>query len=351
MSSPADRETPARVLVRATNWLGDVVMSLPALRALRGAYPAARLAVLVRRELASLFDGADWIDEVIPYSVSRGPKRLAGVAAVVGEIRRRRFDLAVVFPSSFESALWPFLAGVPRRVGYVRDARGVLLTARARPTPEIRAAHQVHWYLHLLRETLGIEASAIDPRLDVHAPARDRMRHWLADRRRRPGVRLVALAPGAAYGPAKEWPAARFAELIDELDRLGAEVVLVGAPSERGRCREVAAQSRAGALVAAGETSVGDLSGLLSLCDAFAGNDSGAMHVAGALGVPTIGIFGSTSAERTGPLGVKTRVHTARIACSPCFDRTCRFGHYACFDETSPAAVLASLEALAARDA
>jgi len=126
---------------------------------------------------------------------------------------------------------------------------------------------------------------------------------------------------------------------------MGAEVVLVGAPGERERCDEIAARSGAGAIVAAGETDVGDLVALLSLADGFAGNDSGAMHVAGALGIPTVGIFGSTRPDRTGPLGPRCRVLYHRIECSPCLARTCRFGHYDCLKGISVEEAVAALAA------
>ena len=340
---------PARILVKATNWLGDLVMSLPALRAVRRAYPESGLSVLVRRELSSFYDGAAWLDEVIPYAPPSGLGHVGGLPRVVGEIRARRFDLAVLFPSSFEAALWPFLARVPARVGYARDGRGPLLTARAAPTEAVRRGHQVGWYLHLLQETLGIDGAGDAVAPDVDAAARARVSGWLAARRRRVTGPLVALAPAAAYGPAKEWPSARYAALIDLLaERHGAECVLVGAPGERARCDEVAAASRTGALVAAGETTVGELVALLAECQAFAGNDSGAMHVAGALGRPTIGIYGSTAPEKTGPRGPRARVLYEPIACSPCLARTCRFGHYACFDPITPERVTAALADLGA---
>jgi heptosyltransferase-2 len=175
------------------------------------------------------------------------------------------------------------------------------------------------------------------------------MRGWLAARRRRSDKPLVALAVAAAYGPAKEWPAERFANVIDGLaEANGTECVLVGAPSERARCEETASASRAGAVIAAGETSVGEAMALLSLCDGFAGNDSGAMHVAGALGIPTVGLFGSTRPERTAPLGPRTHVLYHRIECSPCLERTCRFGHYECLKRIEVEEVTAALNELGA---
>jgi heptosyltransferase-2 len=339
---------PASLLVKASNWLGDVVLGLPALRAVRRAFPEARLAVLVRGELASFFDGSTWIDEVLPYAARGGVGRLLVLPGIVRTLRARRFDTALLFPTSFESALWPGLAGVPRRIGYGGDGRGALLTTRVRPTGEIEGAHEVHWYLHLVRSALGVDGPADAVAPDVHPPHRARVDAWLAARRRRRGP-LVALAPAAAYGPAKEWPAASWGVLVDLLaERHAAECVLVGAPSERARCEEVAGRCRAGALVAAGETSVGELVALLARADGFAGNDSGAMHVAGALGRPTVGVFGSTAPARTSPLGARTRVLYEGVACSPCLARTCRYGSYDCLARIPPEAVLGALRDLGA---
>lgn len=336
----------SRILVKSTNWLGDVVMEMPALRALRRAAPDAHLAVMIRQELASLLAGARWINEVIPYRHPQGVDRLRAVPRIVATIRAGRFDWAILFPSRPEPALWMFLACVPRRVGYALHRRGRLLTHTALPSPAVWTGHQAHWYLDLLRQTLGINGLAADYSLDLDPAARQPMRQWLERRRRRPQAPLAALAPAAAYGPAKEWGADRYAELIDRLHAAGWDCVIVGAPSERVRCEEVRAKSRTGAIVAAGETSVGELAALLSLCQGFVGNDSGAMHLAAALGVPTLGLFGSTAPERTGPMGPHAHVLYERIECSPCLARTCRFGHTNCFRPFTAERVLEAFLAL-----
>jgi heptosyltransferase-2 len=334
------------VLVKEPNWLGDLVISLPALRAVRRAYPEAHLAVLVKQDLAGFFEGVEGIDEVIAYAIAAGFRGMVDRWSVIGSVRGRGFDLAVVFPRSFQAALWMATAGVRRRAGAAAQGRTWLLTDAARlPPPTL---HQANDYLALVHETLGIEGSVGDVHLAA-APARTaKLRAWLAQRRRGDGP-LIALAPAAAYGPAKEWPADRYAALIDEARQVGgAECVLVGSAVERARCAEIASASRSGGVLAAGETDVGDLVALLSLCAGFAGNDSGAMHVAGALGIPTVGIFGSTRPQRTGPLGPRTRVLYDRIPCSPCLERTCRFGHYDCLRRIGVADVVAALVDLGA---
>lgn len=339
---------PAHLLVKEVNWLGDLVMTLPALRAIRRAFPHARLAVLIRQELASFFDGLRWVDEVIGYRIRGGIGGVLDRRRLVRDLRARQFDAAIVLPRSFESALWVALARIPRRIGYVADQRGPLLTHRAVRDATVLARHQVHDYLHLLQATLGIAGDPAECSLDVDPRHRAAVEGWLAAHRRRRGP-LIALAPAAAYGPAKEWPAARWAALVDRLaERHAAECVLVGAPGERAKCDEIAGAARHGALVAAGQTSVGQAVALLARCNGFAGNDSGSMHVAGALGIPTVGIFGSTNPQRTAPLGPRTRVLYERVACSPCLERTCRYGHYECLTRISVDAVEEALGALKA---
>lgn len=341
---------PKRILIKAVNWLGDLVMSLPAMRAVRRAFPEAHLAVLIKKELTSFFDGANWIDEVIPYAVGSGLGGLNDRFKIVGEIRSRRFDLAVLMPNSFESALWVTAAGIPRRAGYALDKRGAMLTHKAVPSSRALEGHQVLYWLSMLHETLGIEGDADDHAISPAVSHMATMRDWLGSHRRRPEAPLIAIAPAAAYGPAKEWPAAKFAAVIDAVaDSLGAECVLVGAPSERAKCAEVASLSARDPIVSAGETSIGELIALLSICSAFVGNDSGCMHLAGALGVPTVAIFGSTNPIRTGPAKNKSRIIWHHLECSPCLARTCRFGHYNCLREVEPKEALEALSALGLR--
>jgi heptosyltransferase II len=347
-------EQPQRILVRAVNWLGDLVISLPALRAIRFNFPGAELSVLVKRELAGFFDGMDWIGEVLPYHVRSGPGGWRDQLEVVKRIRERRFDLAVLFPNSFGSALWIALAGVPRRLGYAADARSFLLTERRPLTHSLKHGHQSAEWLALAQSISAsaappLERAALNPPLEVAEANLGRMRLWLERIRNRPAAPLIAIAPAAAYGPAKEWPSAHYADLINLLnERHGAECALIGGRDDRSKCETIAAMGRTSAIVAAGETSIGELIALLSLCSGFAGNDSGPMHLSAAVGIPTAGIFGSTNPARTGPRGARVMVIHHRLLCSPCLARTCRYGHYDCLRGIQPAEVAEALATLGA---
>ena len=340
---------PRRILVREVNWLGDVVMSLPALKAVRHAFPDSKISILIKKELAGFFDGSTWIDECIPFSAPKGWKGFGAKRKIVADIKSREYDLGILFPNSFESAWWFKRAKIKNRVGFARDVRGWLLTHKIKPDERILEVHQVNYYLHMLEKTLGVRGDPAECALDVHPPHREKMAAWLKARRKRPGKPLIALAVAAAYGPAKEWPAGHFARLIDLLaEKHGAECVLAGAPNEKAKSEAVIAQSKAGAINAAGETQIGEAIALLSLCSGFAGNDSGSMHLSGPLGIPTVGIYGSTRADRTGPLGPKTKIIYKPIPCSPCLKRTCKYGHYDCLNGISPEEVCQALEDLKA---
>ncbi|GIW41764.1 MAG: ADP-heptose--LPS heptosyltransferase [Candidatus Binatia bacterium] len=333
--------------MRVPNWLGDLVLSLPALRAIRRAWPRAHLAVLVREELASFFEGSRWIDSRLAYRIRPGSAGWRDRWAVVRRLARERFDLAVLFTDSFESALWAFAAGIPERVGFAADARRLLLTHAVRRTAGLRRSHRVEEPLFLLEKALGIVGNRADGAPDLSSEARARVERKLSALGWREGRFLLCLAPGAAYGPSKRWPADGFASVGRRFaERRGALCLVLGSPSDTEVCRFVAEGS--GGVSLAGETTVADLLAVLSLADLFVGNDSGAAHVAAALGTPTLTLFGSTDPRRTAPLGPSARFLWEPPPCSPCLARTCRYGHYECLRALSPREVVEAAEELLA---
>lgn len=322
---------PDRLVVRAPNWLGDVVLSLAAVRDLRRNFPQARIEVLARPAVAALYGAVTEVDAV---RESRGLR--ADARAVTGA-----FDAGVLLTNSFGSALALRLAGVPERWGYATDGRGVLLTRRARVRPSVRGRSQVYYYRAMLAG-VGLRVTA-DPETGLRAPAQ-----WLesADRLLGPGE-WVGLNPGAAFGPAKRWPHTRFAAVADRLvERMDARVAILGAASERPLAEAVAAAMGHPARVLAGETSLADLVGVLARLRVLVTNDSGPMHMASALGTPVAAVFGPTDPRETAPVG-PARLLGEPVHCAPCGLRACPIDHR-CMTRVSAERVAAAAEEMLA---
>jgi len=333
--------------VRSTNWLGDVVMSLPALRALRRGFPDAHLGVMVYSKLAGVFEGTAECDEVVAFDRPRRcpVKGWSGRGALYSRLRDGDWDLGVLFPNSFSSAWYLKRGGIKRRAGYALHWRGWTLTDPVPMEHGPLERHQVHWYLEIARH-LGADGDPSDCLYEPPAAALEAARAVLSEL----GVeekRFVAVAPAAAYGPAKEWPAVHYARLAELLSaERGLRTVIIGAPAEAAKCEEVrrlAAGETDGVVSAAGKTDVAALAGVFKLSAGFVGNDSGAMHLAGVTGVPTVGIFGSTQPDVTGPLGPKVKALKAEMPCAPCLRRECPRGDYECLVSITPEAALAAL--------
>ncbi|HEX8338016.1 MAG TPA: lipopolysaccharide heptosyltransferase II [Pyrinomonadaceae bacterium] len=322
-----------RVVVRGTNWVGDAVMTVPALRGLRRLFPRARLTLATRPWAEGIFTGADFIDDLLVTANTSG-----GPAAVFDEARRwraHRFDLAVLFPNAFAPALVAALARVPVRAGYATQGRSALLTHRV-GLPEWRSSrHEVFYYLNLVAElerklygTSTVEASEPDAGLPV-ADARLRAAHLLlGENGARPGRLLVALCPGSTNSRAKRWPAERFAAVADMLhERAGAEVVLIGASEESDISAEVASYMRARPVVLTGKTDLAQTAAVLKASDLLVTNDTGPAHIAAAVGCPVVVIFGPTNPFTTSPFSDTAEVVRRPPACAPCMLRDCPIDH------------------------
>jgi len=313
----------SRVCVRATNWLGDAVMSLPAIRAIRQVFPRAHIAIAARPWVADLYARETSIDRIIPYT---GPSR-----AFAARLREERFDGAILLQNAFDAALIAWLARIPERIGYNRDARGLLIT-RPIPGPEPGdiPRHERFYYLELLRRAGLIERFPPTDtiRLEGVGAARESGACHLAALGM--AAPVIGISPGAAYGNAKRWLPDRFAEVARKFAPMSAAVLVFGSASERPLCEEVAgALSRCHipARNLAGQTTLREFIDLAAACRLFLTNDSGAMHVASALGVPTVAVFGATDDATTGPTGSLARVVREHAECSPCLLRDCPIDH------------------------
>ncbi|HEY1336692.1 MAG TPA: lipopolysaccharide heptosyltransferase II [Bryobacteraceae bacterium] len=313
----------SRVCVRATNWLGDAVMSLPAIRSIRVVFSHAHLAVIAKASVADLYARESSIDRVIPYT--------GGRQEFAGRLRRQHFDAAILLQNAFDAALMAWLAGIPERIGYNRDGRGLLLT-RAIAVPETGEIprNERYYYLELLRRAGFIESF---PKPEpIRLDGIENARRAGAERLGKLGVEgpAIGVSPGAAYGGAKRWLPDRFAESAAALRGDSGTVLVFGSAGERDLCRAVAArleQLGAPARNLAGETTLAEFIDLAAACRLFLTNDSGAMHVASALAVPTVAVFGATDDTTTGPAGPFARVVREHAECAPCLLRECPIDH------------------------
>jgi heptosyltransferase-2 len=331
---------PARIVIVAPNWLGDVVMALPAIADVRRRFPGARLTVAARRSVDDVFGLVPFVDATCTLESSGRWWQRSRSHADVARVREVGAELAILLPNSFASAWLVRQAGIPERWGYAADLRQPLLT-RAVPRPA-GSMHQGAYYQHLTRE-LGIDSGPLEPALTVPPSVTDAARRFLIGRGWQPSHPFVVFAPGAAYGTAKRWPPASVAQVASTLVReRGAMCVLVGSRADR----ETTAQIRAAVpedvaahvLDVSGDTTLQMLAGVMAGAAACVSNDSGAMHVAAAIGTPLVAVFGSTNEYETAPLtreGHRAAVLTHPVWCRPCMLRECPIDHR-CMTRVTP---------------
>ncbi|MBI2685803.1 MAG: lipopolysaccharide heptosyltransferase II [Acidobacteria bacterium] len=320
-----------KILIRATNWVGDAVMCIPALTEIRHRFPEARITLLAMPWVAGLYDNT-LVDDIIPYTLPRGAKDILGKWKLARQLDAMRFDCAILLANSFESAALMWAARIPTRIGYARDGRGLLLSDPITPPkPSEIPAHQRFYYLELLRRAGLIErfpeSGAI--RLPGIEPLARQGRKYLAARELHGD--WIGVSPGAAYGTAKRWLPERFAEASATLARrTGASVALFGSRDERQLCEQVRLAIAAESVRVhnfAGQTKLDEFIAIAANCIVFLTNDSGAMHIASALGIPTVTVFGATDDVATGPTGPLARVVREPVECSPCLLRECPIDH------------------------
>jgi len=332
-----------RALIIAPQWIGDAVMSEPLLARL--AERGEQLTVAALPWVAPVYRAMPQVADVIELPFAHGRLDWAARRQLAATLRGR-FDAAYVLPNSLKSALIPWLAGIPARIGYHGESRYVLLNRRL-PNPGGRPP-MVAFYSALA----GTPGPADQhPRLHFDAAVLDATAASAGVQR----GNYWAFAPGAEYGPAKCWPAEHYAELARKLGHEhGLPVLLLGSGKELALCEQIAQHADGACRVLAGKTSLLDAMALIAGSRGVVSNDSGLMHVAAAFGIPQVAVFGSTSPEHTPPLNPKARVlwlkEELELDCAPCFDRVCRFGHTRCLTGVSPQRVEAALaEAVAAR--
>lgn len=332
---------PARILVRGPNWAGDLVMATPGFRALAAAYPEARRVLLLRPGLIPLLAGSPWFHEIRPLRASgREPAALWREARA---LRRERFELAISLPDSFSSALLLRLAGAARIVGYARNGRSWLLH-RAVPLPReagrrVLIARERH--VLGLMEAAGAPARGTGLELFVTSEEEAESLRALDAAGVDPERPIAALAPGASFGTSKLWPTRHFAAVGDALAAAGAQVVLLGAPSEHALASRLREGMRAPAADLTAGGSLGRLKAVLRRARVLVCNDAGARHVAVAFGTPCVALFGPTALEKTNLNLERVTALWHDVPCRPCYQRVCPIDHR-CLAQLEPRRVIAA---------
>jgi len=328
-----------KILVRSTNWIGDAVMTTPALGSLRTAFPSSEIVLAANPVVSELMSPHPFCDRVIVYDKRGRHRGTGGLWKFCRLLAGERFDLAILFQNAIEAAIMVRLARIKMRAGYGTDGRGILLTHAIRVTKEARRLHHTQYYLNMLAE-LGIPAAG----QEVCLQCTDEEKSW-AESVLGPG-KWAAINPGATYGSAKRWYPERFGQVADALaSDFGYESVLVGGPGEAAIGSEIESRMRSKPLNLIGRTSVRQLMALLASVELVITNDSGPMHVAAAFGRPIVGLFGPTDHCTTSPLSSRFSLVCKETECAPCLKRQCPTDHR-CMADISVHDVLYAVETL-----
>jgi heptosyltransferase-2 len=320
-----------RILIRATNWVGDAILALPALRAVRKRFSDAEIAIVARPYVADIYRDQQIYDRLVAYDPQGAHAGFSGRERLAGALRAEKFDVALLLQNAFDAAWLAWRASIPERIGYARDGRSFLLTkAVPVPRPGEIPAHEKYYYLELLRRAGWIDSLSDETfiAMCVSEEKRRLASQFLAESGVRPHSLRVAIGPGASYGSAKCWLPARFAELANWLQaQADADIILFGTTSEANVSKAISEEMRRSPINLTGRTTIADLPALLSQCHLFVGNDSGAMHVAAAVGLPVVAVFGPTDPHGTAPVTPRCSIVQEKPYCSPCFLRRCPTDH------------------------
>ncbi|TET81996.1 lipopolysaccharide heptosyltransferase II [candidate division TA06 bacterium] len=330
------------IMVRSPNWIGDFVLSIPALKGLESLFPHAKLTVVAHRRVKDIAEMVEGVDRVVVFDKEGADRSIKNLIRFSRGISEEPIDLSVIFPLSFSSALMGYFSGARRRLGYSTKMRGFLLTDKIRLPLEYRERHLSQTYTNLVAK-LGVSDELSTPELNVPEVCEkaDRIMESLGYGENR---KVVGMAPHATYGPAKRWPMENYSSLAKNLlKRYNCSIVLFGSADDSTLNLEDTTLPD-GVVDLCGKLTLTEAAYLLKRCVCLVSNDTGIAHVAAGVGTPVVSIFGSTSPEWTSPIGNKNVVVYEKVECSPCFDRVCRFGHYGCLQNVGTDVVLDAVE-------
>ena len=336
-----------QIVIRSANWVGDAIMSTPAIRAIRHNFPSARITLLAKPWVVPVFDNSPDIDDIMVYQEKSRHHGWTGLLRLAGDLRRGRFDLAILFQNAFEAALLAYLAGIPNRMGFTTDGRTALLTERIRTWKPLKDGHLVDYYLGLLH---GAGLVLCGRQLTLVVSRAEKMNaNKFIDEIGGKGRLVAGLSPGATFGTAKRWLPERFAELGKRLSiEHNARILIFGGPNEADLGHWLATAIGNGAVNLSGRTSLRQAISVIGECDLFVTNDSGLMHVAAALDIPQVAVIGPTNPVETGPINAHSRIVHLPESCefSPCMQPHCPIRDHRCMNAITVERVLRAARTL-----
>ncbi|MBF0203239.1 MAG: lipopolysaccharide heptosyltransferase II [Desulfamplus sp.] len=347
MQTELKRELKVKILIRAANWVGDAIMTTPVIRAIRKNYPDAHITLLAKPWVIPVFDHNPHIDEIMIYQNSTRHTRGIGTLRLARDIRKCRFDIAILMQNAFEAALITFLAAIPIRIGYNTDGRSLLLNPSIKMDKKLKKRHLIDYYRGILK---GMNLLDDGRELDLFISDIERKEaaitiagYGIGQTEKEP---LIGINPGATGGTAKRWFPHRYAELAKRLsDKFKTKILIFGGTSDEELGNAVNIESGGVCVNLAGKTTLGQAFALIEKCTLFITNDSGLMHAAAALGTNQIAIIGSTDHVATAPSSMDSHIIRVPVSCSPCLKTHCPVDHI-CMDKISVEMVLKTSESI-----
>lgn len=340
------------ILIIAPNWIGDAVMTEPLLASLKSQYPESKIDVLASNWVAPIYRACSEVNEVIEANFQHKQLQLGLRKQLAKDLRSKNYQACFVLPNSFKSALIPWLANIPFRIGYRGEFRfGLINVALDNPSKVNRPPMAEHYLAlgQLLTDSESFAANSLIPKLHVSSEAKQSIHNKLSEANVDPNAFFV-FCPGAEYGPSKRWPTSHFATLASNLvqDYPHTNIILLGGKGDHQLAQEILQQSQSQENIHnwCGNTSLDEAIALISLTKGLVSNDSGLMHVAAALKTPQVAIFGSSDPAHTPPLSDRAKVICLHLPCSPCHKKECPLGHLKCLKDISPQQVFATLNTL-----
>jgi len=334
---------PKKILIKGVNWVGDTILTLPALKKIKKIYPDSRLTVLVKKPLSSLFAGVPYVDEVIPYVLRKNLfLKIIDHLSLIKKIKKQKFNTAIVLPNSFAAALLVSFSSISEKIGYKGNFRNILLTKKIKKTTKILERHQVEYYLNIINQLTSETSLNYEvPELIIPETIEQQTNRLIKNN----STPLIGINPGAIYGSAKRWPEKKYITLSNQLLEKNYHLIFFGSSAEEELIANIQKQLSSPIINMAGKTSLIEAACLIKKCKAFISNDSGLMHIASAVKTPIIAIFGPTKEHHTAPLGEHTIIRSnKKLPCVPCMKRECPLKHHDCMESIEVDMVLKELE-------